>query len=325
MVFLENVEGVLKGEPAYRVKQAKEAVFKQFISDWGEAKNLPAGLRKALEEKCPLEIEAEFFESGDGQTVKALVDLDDGEKIETVLMKETVCVSCQVGCGMGCDFCATGKMGFKRNLSVDEIVEQVLLFLRKGKQVSHVVFMGMGEPFLNYENVIFAAKVFNEDLGIAARKISVSTCGIVPGIKKFADEKMQMNLAISLHASNSELRDKFMPVNKRFSMGDVLDAVREYIEKTGRKVMIEYVLLKGVNDNMAQAKELGKLLKSKLRHLFMVNLIVYNSTGGNYLRPESKRVSDFRKALESEGITVTQRFRMGHDIEGACGQLRARH
>lgn len=329
---LENLKSALDGQPSYRFTQTYQFIFKSFISNWDEALSLPKDLREKLKIECPIEVKSEIFVSEEGKSQKALITLADGNKIESVLMRHsdihnTVCVSCQVGCPMKCDFCATGKMGLKRNLSVDEILEQVLVFariLKKDEQrVSHVVFMGMGEPFLNYDNVINAIYKLNDKdcFNIAARKISISTCGIIPGIEKLAKERLQINLAISLHAPNDNLRSKLMPVNSKFNIDQTLSAVGRYIAKTNRKVMIEYVLLSGVNDSIANARELAKLLKEYLGSLFMVNLISYNFTTGKYRAPITKDRMDFKAALEAQGITVTQRFRLGRDIEGACGQL----
>lgn len=331
-MFLNDLKSVLVNEPKYRLTQAYKFIFENFISDWDAALSLPKELREQLKLKCPLEINAQILTSKKDDTMKALITLNDNSQIETVLMRHsdnhnTVCVSCQVGCGMNCAFCATGKMGVKRNLTSEEIIMQVLLFARilkkENQRISHVVFMGMGEPLLNYENVMAAAKMLNDPgtFDIAARKLSISTCGLVPGILKLINEPMQINLAVSLHAPNNDLRQSIMPINRRFDIEKVLSAVKNYIEKTKRKVMIEYILLKGINDTISHAEELAKVLRKYLKNLFMVNLIIYNSTVGKFQAPSKKEIMEFRKTLESCGITVTQRFRMGHDIKGACGQL----
>jgi 23S rRNA (adenine2503-C2)-methyltransferase len=255
---------------------------------------------------------------------------------ETVLMihktikgtRNTVCVSSQIGCKLGCDFCATGGMGFKRDLTFSEIVMQVLMFERflKNNRVDNIVFMGMGEPMLNYENVIKAIRIINEYLKIGARKISISTSGVVPGIIRFSDEPLQLNLAISLHASNNSLRSKLMPINKKYQIEEVLEAVSLYIHKTGRKVMIEYIMLKDVNDSLDNAKELAKILKqylglsSKSGGLFFVNLISFNPTK-EYVSSTPLQINKFKGILEIEGISVVQRYKFGRDIKGACGQL----
>jgi 23S rRNA (adenine2503-C2)-methyltransferase len=268
--------------------------------------------------------------------VKAVIELEDGLAVETVLMKHTdrrntICVSSQIGCPLGCLFCVTGTMGFKRNLNVSEIVEQVLFFARYlkksaqggsasgGKNITNVVFMGMGEPFLNWENVSQAIQILNDDncFGIGARKISVSTAGITEGIAKLIQDFPQINLAISLHAPDDKLRGELMPVNKKYSIAKILEAVDKYIEKTNRKVMFEYVMLKGINDSEEQAKKLARLLK---RPLYMVNLIAYNPNGRFEPSPAEK-IKKFKAILEKSGIFTTQRYRFGTDIEAACGQL----
>ena len=263
--------------------------------------------------------------------MKAGILLADGLAIETVLMKHTdkrntICVSSQVGCPLGCEFCETGKMGLKRNLTASEIVEQVLFFARylknKNEKVTNIVFMGMGEPFLNWENVKKAIEILNDDncLGIGARKISISTAGIIEGIEELAEEFPQINLAISLHAPDDELRGKLMPVNKKYPLAKILQAVDEYIKKTNRKVMFEYVMIDGVNDSEEQAKNLSKLLK---RPLYMVNLIAYNPTG-KFQPSLPGKIKKFKAILEKAGIFTTQRYRFGTDIEAACGQLASR-
>jgi len=324
-----QLKEVLKKEPQYRLKQAKKALFQDLIGDWSEAKILPQALREELNEKCPIEISAETFISKDKRTIKALITLKDGLKIETVLMRHrdgrnTICVSSQVGCPLKCSFCATGKMGFKRNLDSFEIVEQILFFARYLKQlkrkVTNVVFMGMGEPFLNYESVILAIKILNDKEGfnLGARHFSISTVGIGEGIKKLAKEKLQINLAISLHAPDNNLRSKIMPINKKYPIEKVLREVDDYIQKTGKRVMIEYLMIKGLNDSDEQAKKLAKLMKGK--PLVFLNLISYNPTG--IFQPSlGQRIKKFKEVLEKNGIVVTQRYRFGQDIEAACGQL----
>ncbi len=327
---LEKLEKILEGQPKFRLKQVKQAVFSDMAENFEQITALPKNLREILSKDCSLEINSEIFEDKFGNSVKALITLEDGKKIETVLMKHkdkrnTVCVSSQVGCPMKCDFCATGKMGLKRNLSVWEILEQVILFARvlkkKNERVTNVVFMGMGEPFLNYENVMTAIKILNEEMEIGARKISVSTCGIIEGIEKFSKESLQLNLAISLHAADDVLRKKIMPIAGKVSLEDLMRTIGHYQSATGRKVMIEYVMLKDVNDSEESAEKLGKLLSQFLdEKLFMVNLISYNETG-DYRSSSSDVIRKFREILEGNGIETTQRFKLGRDIHGACGQL----
>jgi len=360
MNFVQLKE-VLEKEPQYRLKQAKRVLFQDLIDNWSEAKILPQALREELNEKCPIEISAEALGSKDKKTVKALMTLNDGLKIESVLMRHrdgrnTICVSSQVGCPLKCSFCATGRMGFKRNLDFSEIVGQVLFFARYlkgfkqrvGKEdlssssskrasaklkeenevlfasaaarVTNVVFMGMGEPFLNYENVILAIKILNDKEGfnLGARHFSISTVGIGEGIKKLAKEKLQINLAISLHASDNNLRSKIMPINKKYPIEEILKEVDDYIQKTGKRVMIEYLMIKGLNDSDEQAKKLAKLMKGK--PLVFLNLISYNPTG--IFQPSlGQRIKKFKEILKKEDISVTQRYRFGEDITAGCGQL----
>ena len=325
---INKLDIILKKEPGYRLKQAKKAIFEQMIEDWNELSVFPLSLREKLNREFPLAIKAKFFETRDKKTVKAVIDLKDGLKIESVLMRHkdrrnTVCVSCQAGCALGCQFCATSKIGFKRNLNFGEILEQVLLFNRylkkEAKRVTNIVFMGMGEPFLNYEEVLKSVKLFNNKdfFNIGARHISISTAGIVEGIKRLSEEKIQINLAVSLHASNNNLRSKIMPINKKYPIEKILKAVDEYIEKTKRKVMFEYLLIQDLNDSESDALELAKLMK---KPLYFLNLILYNKTG-NFKPSSSERVDRFKKILKKEKINFVQRYRFGQGLKAACGQL----
>ncbi|XOB46414.1 MAG: 23S rRNA (adenine(2503)-C(2))-methyltransferase RlmN [Candidatus Nealsonbacteria bacterium] len=325
---LTQLENLLNKEHAYRLKQAKKALFVDLIEDWREANILPLLLRENLNKICPIKINAQTLFSKDKKTAKTLIILKDGLKIESVLMKHkdgrnTVCISSQVGCALGCSFCATGQTGFKRNLEISEIVEQVLFFARhlkkKGEKVTNIVFMGMGEPFLNYENVISAIRILNDKEGfnLGARHISISTVGILEGIKKLAEEKLQVNLAISLHAPDDDLRSRIMPINKKYPIADMLEVVDDYIGKTKRKVMFEYLMMKDLNDSDVYAQKLSKLMK---KPLYFVNLISYNPTG--VFKPSSSwRMKKFKEILEKEGVQVTQRYRFGQNIKAACGQL----
>ena len=289
---LSNLEKVLEGQPKFRLKQANEAVFKNFIADWSEATFFTKDLRDKLNEECSLNIKADVLVSKKEDSIKARITLTDGLMIESVLMRHedgrnTVCVSSQVGCPLGCLFCATGRMGLKRSLTTEEIVEQVVFFSRllrlEDGRVTNVTFMGMGEPFLNYDNVWGAVKIFNDAkyFNIGVRSISISTAGIIEGIKRLSDEPLHVNLAISLHAPNDDLRKSLMPIDKRYPLPDVLKAVDEYIQKTKRKVMFEYVLIKGVNDADENAYELAKIMNKKL---YFVNLILYNAPPSLKLR-----------------------------------------
>jgi 23S rRNA (adenine2503-C2)-methyltransferase len=345
---LNKLEKILEKEPVFRLKQIKKAVFRDLIESWSEISTLPKNLREQLAKECPINElkEEKTLTSKDNQTIKMLFKLVDGCKVESVLMRHigeriTVCVSSQVGCSIGCEFCATGQQGFKRNLSSGEIIDQVLFFARslkktKGKvgdevatssspfavaRVTNVVFMGMGEPFLNYDNVLEAIKILNDKDGfnLGARHISISTAGIIEGIKKFSDEKIQVNLAISLHAPNNKLRTELMPINKAYPIEKVLAAVDEYIKKTNRKVMFEYLMIDKVNDSEKEAKELVKIMK---KPLYFLNLISFNPVSHSTFKPSSgSKIKEFREILEEGGVSVTQRHRFGREIEAACGQL----
>jgi len=327
---LNGLKEILKKELSFRYKQVEKAIFQDFISNWSEATNLPKKLRDELNEKCSLEIVAEVFVSKKN-TKKTLITLSDGLKIESVLMqhkdgRNTVCVSCQVGCPMACDFCATGSLGFKRNLSSDEMLLQVIFFERllqkqqNKERVTNVVFMGMGEPMLNLENILKAIDSLNDKnkFNIGARKISISTVGIVDGIKKIAKYDKQINLAISLHAANDKIRTSFIKTGKGNNIEKILKAVDYYIEKTGRKVMFEYLMIDGVNDSEKSANELAVLLK---KPLYMINLIPYNVTFDKFKPSSKEKIEKFKNILIKYGIETTQRESYGGDIGGACGQL----
>lgn len=328
---LTCLQELLGEEKKYRLYQAKKVVFCDLISNWNEATVLPLNFRKKLNEKCPLNISAEILVSKNKNTVKALIMLNDGLRIETVLMKHeggrnTVCVSSQVGCPLGCFFCATGKAGFKRNLGGWEIIEQVLFFARylkkDGEKISSVVFMGMGEPFLNYQNVMEAIKILNDKDGfnLGARHFSISTAGIIEGIKKLTEEELQVNLAVSLHASNDEIRFRLMPVGKKYTIGKILRVAGNYVKKYHRRVMFEYIMINDLNDSKKNAEELSSLMKNPF---YFVNLISYNSAGniGDFKPSSSAKIKKFKEILEKNGVTVTQRYRFGEDIKAACGQL----
>lgn len=317
---LKNLNKIIEKEPAFRKNQIEKLIYQDAIDDWDKATVLPLKLREELKKETLLKIKAEIFKSKNVE--KALITLEDNSQIETVLMKHddrtTVCVSSQVGCALGCKFCATGKLGFKRNLETEEILEQVLVFKRK-ERIRNIVFMGMGEPFLNYDNVLNAVKILNNEnaFNIGARHISISTVGITEGIEKLSNEKLQVNLAISLHAPNNNLRLKLMPISKKYSLENILKTVNEYIKKTNRKVMFEYTLIDNVNDSIENAKELSKIMKHPL---YMVNLIKYNDTE-EFKAPSNEKIKRFKNYLEKGGINVTERYRFGGDIHAACGQL----
>jgi len=343
---ISNLNKVLADEPKFRYVQINKALFQDHISSWEEASNLPKILREKLAAECSLKIKAEIFKALSGpKSLKALITLEDGEAIETVLIRQhgkdknsepedksnrnTVCVSSQAGCPLNCVFCATGQSGFRRNLTAEEIIEQVVFWARylkiegKGEKIDNLVFMGMGEPFLNYEQFIKAVKFLNnpETLNIGARRISVSTAGLTEGIKRLAGEKIQLNLAISLHASNDNLRRELMPIAKKYELREIIKAVDNYIVKTGRRVMFEYLMIKSVNDSDAAAQELSQLIAGK--PLYLVNLIPYNTTG-KFRPSDRERVAAFKKILEDNHIPVTVRLSFGADIGAACGQLRGK-
>lgn len=329
-MFLQKIKKIFEKEPKFRLKQAEKAIFVDLIDDWSKATIFSKDLREKLNKECLLEIKAKLLEEKDKDSAKALIYLEDDKKFETVLMKHkgrnTVCISSQAGCPMGCLFCATGNSGFERNLNYDEIILQVIYWARylkkENERVDNVVFMGMGEPLLNYEEIIKAINILNdkEKFGIGSRKISISTCGIPEGIRKLIKEGRQVNLALSLHASNDRLRSQLMPINQNHNIEKVLNATREYINNTGRKVMIEYVLLGGINDSQDSARELANLLKDRLKHLFFVNLISYNETG-KFRASSDEQIRKFKNILENENIVVVERYRFGQNIKGACGQL----
>ncbi len=325
---LKRLDKILADEKPYHLKQARRAIFKDLITDWNDATNLSLKLRGTLKEEFPLSIDSRMIESKESDAVKAIIKVGGGVFIETVLMqhstsRNTVCVSSQAGCALGCLFCQTGKLGFKRDLDSSEIIVQVLLFQRflksKGSSISNIVFMGMGEPFLNYDNVLEAVRMINsnEMFNIGARHISISTAGLPEKIKLFAGEGIQVNLAVSLNAPNDMLRSKIMPVNLRHKIPELIESVKYYIRRTNRKVMFEYVMINGFNDSEENARELAGLLKGLL---CMVNLIPFNG-GPPLKRPLESRITAFKKIIEENGIIVTRRSRFGADIDSACGQL----
>lgn len=319
----------LKNQPTYRQKQIQEAVYKQLISDWSEATVLPKDLREILAKEWPLQPAVEFF--GSGRSRKAVITLSDGEVIEAVLIKNadgrhTVCVSCQAGCPLNCAFCATGKNGFKRDLTAQEIVDQVLIFARElkasGARVDNVVFMGMGEPFLNWPAVKSAIEIINgeDGLNIGARSISISTCGLPEGIRELSKFPLQVNLALSLHAPTDELRRELMPIANSYGLDEIWNELKKYLAIKGRKVMLEYMMIDGINDSVELADELTGLVRALPKGLAMVNLIPYNPTG-DFQPSDKKQVELFRQRLQRNGIEAVVRESVGGQIAGACGQL----
>jgi 23S rRNA (adenine2503-C2)-methyltransferase len=319
----------------YRLKQIYRAAAKELLPGIEAVTTLPKELRTALAKRGVTfsSLDATVVQhSNDGQTTKALFRLHDGNEVEAVLMEHTgdrttVCISSQAGCAFACAFCSTGQAGFTRNLSAVEIFDQAAFFARelagRGKRISNVVFMGMGEPFHNYESVMDAVALLNDPhgFGLGHRHITISTVGLVDKIDRFADERLQVNLAISLHAPSDALRSQFMPVNRRFSLSELLAACERYVEKSRRKVFFEYVMLEDVNDDAACARQLARLMRG---HLYHVNLIPYNSTpDAPFAGTSGARIWEFAGILDAAGVPTTVRHNMGRDIAAACGQLRA--
>jgi 23S rRNA (adenine2503-C2)-methyltransferase len=319
------------GEPRFRATQVWEAVYKQLIFDPNLISNIPKKLRSRLEEYFTWgNLNPEInLSSNDQQTEKTLFRLPDGEAIETVLMRyekrRTLCISSQAGCALGCVFCATGQMGLKRNLTSGEIVEQVLAFesaLRDNDDhLTNIVIMGMGEPLHNYDSTLAAIDRLNNAQGMnfGARRFTISTVGLLPQMMRFAREKRQVNLAVSLHAADNELRSSMLPINKRYPLEDLMDACREYVYLTHRRITFEWALISGVNDSLQQARELVELVNGILCH---VNVIPLNPTAGYGGESTSNQQAQLFKAeVEAGGVTCTVRVRRGIDIHAGCGQL----
>ncbi|MDH3362031.1 MAG: 23S rRNA (adenine(2503)-C(2))-methyltransferase RlmN [Nitrosopumilus sp.] len=327
------------GYPRYRADQILLPLYYKFPKDISEIKQLPKKMREEL-------IAADYtigsakqihqVVSDDGDTTKLLLKLTNDSYVETVLMqyesskigghpRSTICVSTQIGCAMGCVFCATGQMGFETNLKSEHIVSQVIHFAellqKRGEHVTNLVFMGMGEPMANYDEMIRAVRILTHDrgFGLGQRHITISTIGIRSGIEKLADENLQIGLAISLHAPNNELRKKLVPTALSNSVQDIIESGRYYFKKTGRRVTFEYALMAGINDSPEIAKELVRLLKGNGSH---VNLIPINPTAGDFKRPTEKSILEFEQILSSAGINCTVRVEKGTEISAACGQLR---
>ena len=321
------------GEPAYRASQIETWLYQRYAADPTQMTDLPKPLRERLAAESALNPLTPLVavDSSDGMTQKTLFALPDGREIETVLMRydrrETLCVSTQAGCAMDCPFCATGQMGFMRNLLAGEIVAQVLYYAdrlhRENKQVTNIVLMGMGEPLANYAGTWAAIRRLNDPHGFnfGARRITLSTVGLPHAIRRLSREPEQINLAVSLHAPTDDLRNKLVPVNRRYPLAMLMQAVRDYINLTHRRVTFEYALMDGLNDNLLQADQLAGLLHSLLSH---VNLIPLNPTPNSPWRGSpDERVYAFRDRLEAAGIPTTVRLRRGIDIAAGCGQLRA--
>lgn len=324
---------LLDGEPRYRLDQVWTGLYEQLASP-EDLTTLPKALRARLADALPLALEPVTESvSDDGQTVKWLWSLADGARIETVLMhytdRSTVCVSTQAGCAMACGFCATGQAGFERNLSVGEIVEQVVRASQvaasgtPARRVSNIVFMGMGEPLANVERVWRAIERIHGDLGLSARHLTVSTVGIVPGIRRLAAEALPVNLAVSLHAANDALRDELVPINRRYPLAALYEACAEYLAIKNRRISFEWALIDGVNDRESDAVELAAAARDLRAH---INLIPLNATPGWPTKgTPPERVAAFRERLEALGANATVRANRGNEIDAACGQLRANH
>jgi len=337
------------GEPGFRADQIWRWLYSSLAGDFQVMANLPKALRERLASECDLQLLTVLAEqeSPSGQTRKVLFRLSDGSTIESVLMgyhdRRTACISTQVGCGMGCVFCATGQGGLVRNLSAGEILAQAIYFAREIREeqidrateraaraqldshpISNIVLMGMGEPLANYAATWQAIQTLTDERGynLGARRITLSTVGLVPGIRRLAEEGVPINLAVSLHAADNELRNELVPITRRYPVDELMAAVREYIARTGRRVTFEFALIDGVNDQIQQAQRLVTLLQGVICH---VNLIPLNPTPGSTLRPSPReQVISFRDVLEGAGIAVTVRMRRGISIEAGCGQLRMR-
>jgi len=322
-------------QPAFRANQIWEGIYRNLKTSPAEWSNLPASLKQIMAEKSEFTglTPVDRLESSDRMTVKTLFTTHDGHPVEAVLMKyderRTLCISTQAGCAMGCVFCATGQMGFSRNLTSGEIVEQVLYYARELKKddetVTNIVVMGMGEPFLNYDNTLDAIDRLNDPhgFGLGARRFTISTVGLVPQIRDFADEKRQVNLAVSLHAANDELRSNLLPINRKYPLSELIPACRDYVENTGRRITFEWALIDNVNDRPEDARELANLIRGIICH---VNVIPLNPTTEFCGKATSHdRALAFSEELNSIGIPCTVRLRRGIDIQAGCGQLAGKH
>ncbi|MDJ1176871.1 23S rRNA (adenine(2503)-C(2))-methyltransferase RlmN [Roseofilum capinflatum] len=314
------------GQPAYRGRQLHQWLYQKGARSLQEITVFPQAWRQDMAQANIGRSTLYHRAIAPDKTIKYLLQLQDGEIIETVgiptAKRLTVCVSSQVGCAMGCDFCATGKGGFKRHLQPHEIIDQVLTVQNDfGRRVSHIVFMGMGEPLLNFDSLLNALHCLNKDVGIGQRQITVSTVGIAKRIRQLAQVKLQITLAVSLHASNQPLREQLIPSALRYALPELMEECREYVKITGRRITFEYILLGGVNDLPQHASELAHLLRGFQNH---VNLIPYNPISEvDYQRPNSQRIQQFQEILTKHHIAVSVRYSRGLEANAACGQLRA--
>lgn len=318
-------------EKPFRAGQLLDWIYQKGILEWTQMSNLGASLREKIAAQFQLRSLklVKAVDSADGETTKYLWELADGKLVESVLIRSferrTVCVSSQVGCPARCAFCASGKKGLLRNLSAAEIFEQIFeidrLLKKNGERVSHVVYMGMGEPFENYEEVVRSIHLLCDPkrLGLSQRRVTVSTVGVVEGITRFANEDLKVNLVLSLHAPNQKIRQKIIPYARKYGLEEILSAMRFFAEKTKRDITYEYTLMAGINDSLEQAEELAKLLQGQQ---CTINLIPYNPVDGLRLdRPSKEKIEAFREHLDSRGMNVTWRYTKGKDIAAACGQL----
>ncbi len=320
------------GQPAFRARQAYQVLTRSLVTSFDQMTALPASLRAQLADRLVVTQlrEQTTLESASGDAQKTAFVARDGALVEAVLLRTarraTVCVSSQVGCAVGCPFCASGAHGLQRDLTAEEIVDQVLFFARRlraeDRHVTNVVVMGMGEPFMNYDATLTACRLLNDPDGFAlgARAISVSTAGVVPGIRRFAAEPYQFNLAVSLHAPTDALRDRLVPLNRKYPLPVLLEACAAYVQRTRRRLFFEYVVLSGVNDGAAEVAALARLMRRPLYHL---NLIAFNAVGSVFTRPRPGEVAELARALRVAGVSCTVRRSPGAGIQAACGQLTA--
>ena len=316
------------GDKKFRSVQLYEFLYKKRINNTSEMNNIGNNIKERLNKDFSFYMIKLIVKQEDNLVKKYLFELIDGERIESVVMFHdygiSVCVSSQVGCNMSCAFCESGRLKKRRNLEAYEIVEQILLIEQDiGKRISHIVVMGIGEPFDNYDNVMRFVKIVNDNKGIdiGSRHITISTCGIVPGIYKFMNEEGQVNLAISLHAPNDEIRNKIMPISKRYKLEELMEAIKKYISVTNRRVTFEYIMLDNINDSTLCAMELSELLKGINCY---VNLIPYNETENiSFKRSKNSQIMKFYDILKKNSINVTIRKEFGSKVDAACGQLRA--
>jgi len=344
-----NVLATSMGEPLYRARQVRKWTYQNLAITFDEMTDLPLEIRQRLSKEVRLHsLEMVQQVAGADGTVKSLFKCADDKTVESALMfyggdggkeRRTVCISTQAGCGIGCPFCATGQQGFERNLTSGEIIDQVLYFARylrensiksiskdsRHERVSNIVFMGMGEPLANYDNLWKAIETLNapDCFKLGARNMTLSTSGLVPGIKRLAQEKLQVGLAVSLHAADNALRNKLVPINRKYPLEELMPVCREYSRLTGRRLSFEYILFNGINDSIAQARELAELVRGFDCH---VNLIAANTTGNTIYKPPSRRVMlAFENELKRHHVNVTFRESRGQDIDAGCGQLRSRY